>query len=602
MRIYKPIGSKDRLFEIFQKVNTVNLNEGMFESDGQDINAQNILNNTFNQLKNNGLDILEKNTQGGDESFLELKCKDNQGNNIIFRFETNSSEGDQEGVYNVNDVKLINFIFNSGNENVELDKDGLTEFNSEHSGELFDVIEKYIDIESSEPEDFNELAEAIKLIDAIKKDSYPYGGGSDELQNGKAYADEKPVNPKLRVKSPELDKYIQEDTDYPTGIGKEFSTELNKSKIKRKNKKKVKLSESDQDEEELTSDKNSEETPEFKTDDIEQLAQDKEEVGDMLQGGLGDDKSPLDFNPEQILKGLDVEKEHTDNPMIALEIVMDHLSEDPEYYTAKDNSDDSAQFNAAKDISVKETDKSDDEETTNLLLGYKPINVGETFDYNSEKEYHANDRYNRYLQLSQKVFNELSDIEKEEFFQLWNEFKDEDNNEEQMNVDERAVNPQELEAQMSQEPYVSVKKGILKYFASNSKYAGIDADSRADEIIKRYHSWILNISKRYEPNEIAGKLFNNYIEKTMGNKAKGTETQQAASPDSMQKFYDERMNNLEFKPVVNSMKEILKTKGLNDEQINSRVSEIFSKNFTNIVAKLARRVPVNLVAKMFVET
>lgn len=593
MRVYKPVGSKDRLLEIFQKVNAVNLNESAFESNGQDTNAQNILNNVYNQLKNNDLNILEKNTQGGDESFLELKCKDNQGNTIIFRFETDSTEGDQEGVYNINKVNLINFIFDSGDEKIELDKNGLMDFNSEHGGELFDVIEKYINIESDEPDEFDELAEAIKLIDAIKHDSYPYGGGSDEFQNGKAYADEKPVNPKLRVKSPELDSYIQEETDYPTGIGKEFSTELNKSKIKRKNKKKVKLSESDEDYD-LMPNENPEETPEIEVDNIEQLAHDKEEVGDMLQGGLGDNKSPLEFNPDQILKGLDVEKEHTDNPMIALEIVMDHLSEDPEYYTVKDNPEDSAQFNAAKDIS---DDEDKDKELTDSLLGYKPINVGESFDYDNEKEYHANDRYNRYLELSQKVFNELSDEEKEEFFQLWNEFKDNENN-----LDERAVNPQELEAQMKEEPYVGVKNSLINNFSNDNRFAGINAESRAEDIIRRYHTWILTASNRYNTDEIANKLFDVYITKTMGNDAQATDTQQQpTTSNSMQNFYMKKMNDSEFIPVVNSMKELLKNKGLNDQEVESKVVDIFSKNFTNITAKLARRIPVNLVAKMFVE-
>ena len=56
-------------------------------------------------------------------------------------------------------------------------------------------------------------------------------------------------------------------------------------------------------------------------------------VEDELPGGLGDDARVSDFAPEQISAGLKVEMEHTKDPKIALEIVLDHLTEDAEYYT-----------------------------------------------------------------------------------------------------------------------------------------------------------------------------------------------------------------------------------------------------------------------------
>jgi len=39
------------------------------------------------------------------------------------------------------------------------------------------------------------------------------------------------------------------------------------------------------------------------------------------------------FDPEQIKMGIEVEKEHTDNEDIALQIAKDHLAEIPDYYT-----------------------------------------------------------------------------------------------------------------------------------------------------------------------------------------------------------------------------------------------------------------------------
>jgi len=53
---------------------------------------------------------------------------------------------------------------------------------------------------------------------------------------------------------------------------------------------------------------------------------------DKLPGGLADKRRPEDFDPRALRKGQKVESEHTDDPAIALEIAMDHLTEDPAYY------------------------------------------------------------------------------------------------------------------------------------------------------------------------------------------------------------------------------------------------------------------------------
>ena len=53
---------------------------------------------------------------------------------------------------------------------------------------------------------------------------------------------------------------------------------------------------------------------------------------DRLEGGKADNKSPEDFDSDDISIGTAVEREHTSNPDIATEIAMDHLAENPEYY------------------------------------------------------------------------------------------------------------------------------------------------------------------------------------------------------------------------------------------------------------------------------
>ncbi len=53
---------------------------------------------------------------------------------------------------------------------------------------------------------------------------------------------------------------------------------------------------------------------------------------DKIPGGLADKKNPSDFDKEALKEGVRVELEHTSDPAIALEIAMDHLTEDPAYY------------------------------------------------------------------------------------------------------------------------------------------------------------------------------------------------------------------------------------------------------------------------------
>lgn len=53
----------------------------------------------------------------------------------------------------------------------------------------------------------------------------------------------------------------------------------------------------------------------------------------ILKGGKGDNSSLSNFNPKEVELGLKVEREHTSNLAIIKEIVADHLSEDPNYYT-----------------------------------------------------------------------------------------------------------------------------------------------------------------------------------------------------------------------------------------------------------------------------
>lgn len=56
------------------------------------------------------------------------------------------------------------------------------------------------------------------------------------------------------------------------------------------------------------------------------------EKADRLPGGRADGRRPESFAPDALAEGTRVEREHTDDPEVAREIAMDHLTEDPDYY------------------------------------------------------------------------------------------------------------------------------------------------------------------------------------------------------------------------------------------------------------------------------
>ena len=54
-------------------------------------------------------------------------------------------------------------------------------------------------------------------------------------------------------------------------------------------------------------------------------------LSDFINGGK-DEEEPGEYSQDQLEKGTEVEKEHTDNDLIAQRIVKDHLVENPRYY------------------------------------------------------------------------------------------------------------------------------------------------------------------------------------------------------------------------------------------------------------------------------
>lgn len=94
--------------------------------------------------------------------------------------------------------------------------------------------------------------------------------------------------------------------------------------------------------------------------------------------GLAQDKgiTEKDVDAEQLAMGIEVEKEHTDDPEIAKMIALDHLAEIPDYYTRLKKMEDEAEPTPAKDeVEMAETEVgSNPKKIENYLRrrGYSP--------------------------------------------------------------------------------------------------------------------------------------------------------------------------------------------------------------------------------------
>ena len=76
----------------------------------------------------------------------------------------------------------------------------------------------------------------------------------------------------------------------------------------------------------------------------------KKDPENKLPGGKGDKLSAADVDQDELSMGLSVEAEHTSDPEIAKEIALDHLSEDPHYYSKLKKTGLEEKVNALKEV------------------------------------------------------------------------------------------------------------------------------------------------------------------------------------------------------------------------------------------------------------
>jgi len=629
MKVHTSRGSKERLIEMMKGVNKDLLNEELrLEQSNPD---EAIVSTVLGQIQDQTIKITNSDSMKKDDgTYADLVGKDDVGNQVKINLVVPPKEGDIDGVFTINKADLRQFDYQKADgEVISLDANSLGNINANNQDALIDIAGNYVQIDSDGEEASAEMYEdAVKWIDTV-----PYKGGSERLQTQKAYGDEKPTNPEVRVDSPELDKFVSEreattvDTDalsgedlikakynvlvadleftklaqayenflkikridfepseviqtalssardliaeylrdvkgldvtgedvqnffqswltqyskvvnegpghglkrdvilkafhdlvdekgvqptreevriraqnmmdikftsdqmneenkYPDPIGGEFKSKGNKyPKPKKKIKKTVDIKEGDDTEVEVGTKPNApdvvnldaeigdkpadvDEIPDGGADsammspdapsaedmaasfddfqaqqdgsevvgddpeDVEQVMQDKDDAGDELEGGLADDKSAFDFCPKQIAKGIEVEMEHTSNPLIAIEIVMDHLVEDPQYYGTDDEDPEAmAQKGAEADADDEVADEllgfsphnvgdvpevpedEEDTEETNVLLGYKPQNVG---DYEGEEVSEIDSEESDATEFQDKIVKGISDDDDEE--------------------------------------------------------------------------------------------------------------------------------------------------------------------------------------------
>lgn len=206
MKIHNSIGSKERFLEMFQGVNKIKLNEDLVAMS-QD--TGNIAKDAFDELVQGNLNIEQTNTQASNgENYIEIVGTDDAGNVATFKFLVTTTQGEQDGVASVDSAKIINLDIKGKGYSFDFPEgvSSITLLNQERGQEMITLVSEYVDTDDDMPDISEEMyAEAVRFIDKV-----PYKKGTEDIQTNKAYADNKPTNPDVRVKSDQLDKFVSE--------------------------------------------------------------------------------------------------------------------------------------------------------------------------------------------------------------------------------------------------------------------------------------------------------------------------------------------------------------------------------------------------------
>jgi len=134
MKIYNKPGTRIRLVEMMNQINNTNL---------EDINPNQLLNTSFENLLSGGLNVNDKQLNNNEDvDILELRCDDN----LMFKFSINTTNDDIDGVFKINNAELVEF---SNGSDVNLVGEELIGFNSQNSDKITEFVKNYVDFDET---------------------------------------------------------------------------------------------------------------------------------------------------------------------------------------------------------------------------------------------------------------------------------------------------------------------------------------------------------------------------------------------------------------------------------------------------------------------
>ena len=125
-----------------------------------------------------------------------------------------------------------------------------------------------------------------------------------------------------------------------------------------------------------------------------------------LPGGVGDNTPTHSVDPVQLSLGVQIEMEHTNDPEIAKEIAMDHLTEDPEYYSKLVKAGLASEFQPSHNSGFGDPDQSFNDSARVGQKGLQVGNMGGSIGGTSNGQVHGRN--------SDPIVNKTIDIELEE--------------------------------------------------------------------------------------------------------------------------------------------------------------------------------------------
>lgn len=320
-RIFNQHGTKEKLFEMMNRVNKISLNENISESKSS-------VNESKNQEIYDELEMRYSSSLNGVPSNEFSEIADMYGVDEEYVLEIYSDVlGDMGQKRDEELMDMVNDLFDEH----EISFDSLHKISAK---ELYQLLDSVFDVSKYTENDVR------KLYDKLTKDPnqlklFPEGKEKkNESFDSPKEDDEEYLDKTTDPKGTQANKY-DKGYHYPS---------IDALKVDHEQLKKL--------------------AEELDLDDIDN-------DGDQLEGGLADDADVMDFDKDQILRGIEVEMEHTNDPRIALEIAMDHLKEIPDYYTHLEDMESEAGVEEASRLEVK-----DDEEDNEYVDFYE----GEIFE------------------------------------------------------------------------------------------------------------------------------------------------------------------------------------------------------------------------------